>query len=95
MAKKPWQKSEAKAGDVAPGAKVHRGSGCLWWNPLDASSEDCMIENKFRSGGQYILKKKYLLECRKKAWRNDKKFAMRIDFDGEVFVVIPVEDLNE
>jgi hypothetical protein len=93
MSKKKWKRSEDKLVDVAPGGKIHRGSGSRWWNKMDGSNDEIVVENKWTEKNQYILKKDFLLKCRQQAWRSDKKFRLRVDFDGEIFVVIPLEDL--
>lgn len=88
-----WKTSEYRAAEIY--GKRIPGSGSKYFNKLDVDGEgnfnQFRIENKFsKNRNSFTLNLKKLKEAEKKALiLHNKQALWRIDFDGNVYIVMP------
>jgi hypothetical protein len=86
--------SEKKAAKKV-GAKIIKGSGCLWYEKGDYETDKIVYQNKFSGTGKYQLKIEELLKAEKDAFTKNKDFIFSIELSGEFFYVFRRYLINE
>lgn len=87
----PDKQSEYDAAEEFEGTRVPF-SGATFLGKLDVVSggkfNGYLIENKYTTKKSYSLNKHYIRECERLARREGKKCFMRVDYEGQKYIVI-------